>query len=116
MLKNKKMNTETYKLRRKVIDIIYDLKKHIDLPRIEVKITDDNQNTLGLGTMKGKPKIWIVERAVNMSHEKLVHIVAHEIGHAVFSLDHSQNCPLMGTTLTKPASLEQIVQVLAKAK
>lgn len=54
LVKNKNMNNEVYKLRRKVINIIYDLKKDLDLPRIIVRITDNNGNILGVGTMNEK--------------------------------------------------------------
>lgn len=117
-LTNKKMNPEVYAMRRKVIEIIYELKKHLDLPRIEVRITDNPEDTvIGMGTMCEATTIWIVERATEFPYESLRHLVGHEIGHAVFKLDHSDKCPLMkqGLSMVKPASLETIVKVLSKA-
>jgi hypothetical protein len=38
-IKNFKMNDDVYSLRRKVINMIYEVKNHIkDLPRVEVRI------------------------------------------------------------------------------
>lgn len=111
------MNQETYKLRRKVIDIIYKLKQHLNLPRIEVRITEDHPTYLGMGTMDSSRTIWIVQKACQFNEANLLHLVAHEIGHAVFKLDHDDNCPLMkqGLSMTRPASMETIIKVLSKS-
>lgn len=109
------MNADTYALRRKVIDIIYLLKNHLDLPRIEVRITDTpHDETLAIGTMDHTSVIWVTEKAVNMEYAELLHIVAHEIGHAVYKKKHNEKCPLMAPVLNKPCSLEKIIQVLKK--
>jgi len=117
---NKKMNSDVYQLRRKVIELIYSFKKSVDLPRIEVRITNNgtgkNEHTLGCGTMDKTTVIWIPERTVGMDAETLRHVVAHEIGHAVFKLKHNDNCPLMAPVLDAPATMEQIVKCFKKAK
>lgn len=117
-LKNKEMNQAVYAQRRKVMEIIYELKKYLELPRIEVRITENPQdNVIGMGTMCEAVTIWITERATEFPYESLRHLVAHEIGHAVFKLNHSGKCPLMkqGLSRVSPASLETIVSVLSKA-
>jgi Zn-dependent M32 family carboxypeptidase len=110
------MNDATYILRRRVIEQIYVLKKHLDLPRITVRITDDHETILGAGTMDNNVTIWITERAAKFDDKNLLHLVGHEIGHAVYKLNHKKNCPLMeqGNSLANPADLKTIVKVLKK--
>jgi Zn-dependent protease with chaperone function len=112
-LRNKEMNEATYALRRRVMDKIYLLKGNINLPRLTIRVTDSDPEILGMARM-GKGIIWVTEATINMSDEMLLHVVAHEVGHAVFSLPHNESCPLMGTYLKKPASLEQIVKILKR--
>ena len=116
LVKNKKMNNEVFKLRQKVMDIIYDLKKDLDLPRITVRITDNNGAILGVGTMNEKVAIWITDLAFSYSYKKLYHVVAHEIGHAVYKLEHDEDCPLMKATVNKGISKKKILEVLKKAE
>ena len=40
-----KMNDATYALRRNIMDAIYELKNHVELPRIEVRIVDGGDGT-----------------------------------------------------------------------
>ncbi len=87
-----KMNNNTYKLRRKVIDYIYDIKNrfNLDLPRIEVRISTMKKH-IGLG--------WYGENIIRikdtLKDNQLKATVLHEIGHAVFYLFHDDNCILM---------------------
>lgn len=115
-IKNLKMNDQVYALRRKVIDIIYTLKKDLDLPRIEVRIMENHETILASGTMDNTSVIWITESSANLPYENLLHLVAHEVGHAVFKLKHSNKCQLMkqGNTLNNPCTLEQIIKILKK--
>ena len=114
-IKNFDMNKETYKLRRQVIDLIYDAKNYgIDLPRIEVRIGSakkGHEHVLGVGRMS-KKIIWITEKAINNSTDYLRHVVYHEIGHAVFGLNHRESCPLMASELDKPVSRKQALSIL----
>lgn len=117
-LKNKEMNKNTYAQRRKVMNMIYLLKEHIDLPRIEVRVTENHDKWLGMGVLGGKGiVIWITEFGTELRDSSLLHLVAHEIGHSVFKLRHSDDCPLMkqGLSMNSPASLETIIKVLKKA-
>ena len=113
-LNNKKMNNEVYSLRRKVINIIYDIKKEVDLPRIEVRITDSHTHILGVGRMNCNI-IWITEECINCNPKTLFHVVAHEIGHAVFGLSHDDNCKLMKPIVISAATKKQAINVLKKA-
>ena len=63
-IKNFKMNDEVYKLRRQVINLIYEVKKEfLSFPRIEVRIGEArNHNVLGVAKLS-KKQIWITKRA-----------------------------------------------------
>jgi hypothetical protein len=94
-LSNKKMNDEVYVLRRRVINFIYKIKEYVEIPRIEVRITDNHHSVLGRATLKGNV-LWITERiASHASSYAFNVIVAHEILHAVFGVEHDDTCPVM---------------------
>jgi hypothetical protein len=95
-IKNFKMNDAVYKLRRQVINLIYEAKKEIkDLPRIEVRIGEARKkNVLGVAMLKDC-KIWITDDAINMGDDALRNVVFHEIVHAVTGFGHDEKCPLM---------------------
>ena len=99
-IKNFDMNDSTYKMRRQVINMLYEIKKEIkNFPRIEVRIGEArNHNVLGVAQLKDK-KIWITKRAVDMSEDALRNIVYHEVVHAVTGFGHDDLCPLMKPTL-----------------
>jgi len=99
-IKNHKMNDITYKKRRRVIDLIYEVKKEIkDLPRIEVRIGEARKkNVLGVAMLKDC-KIWITDDAINMGDDALRNVVFHEIVHAVTGFGHDDKCPLMKPNL-----------------
>ena len=99
MGKNLKMNDDVYTLRRKVIDEIYVaknlLRQHgIELPRLDVRITDNSGcNALGMARLN-QNIIWISKDGLNY-YGKLREIVFHEIVHAVTGFEHDTNCVLM---------------------
>jgi len=99
-IKNFKMNDEVYKLRRQVINLIYEVKKEfLSFPRIEVRIGEArNHNVLGVAKLSRK-QIWITKRAVDMSEDALRNIVYHEVVHAVTGFGHDEKCPLMKSSL-----------------
>jgi len=99
-IKNFDMNDNTYKMRRQVIDMLYEIKKEVkNFPRIEVRIGEArNHNVLGVAQLKDK-KIWITKRAVDMSEDALRNIVYHEVVHAVTGFGHDEKCPLMKSSL-----------------
>ena len=93
-MKNKKMNSEVYKLRRRVMNLIYEANTIVKLPRVTVRIIEDEKKALGYGQL-GNNIIWITERAVTASEFDLRTIVFHELIHAVYGIGHDDNCPLM---------------------
>ena len=99
-IKNFKMNDAVYKLRRQVIELIYEAKKEIkDLPRIEDRIGEPrNHKVLGVAELKNK-KIWITKDAIDLGQDSLRNIVFHEIVHAVTGFGHDEKCPLMQSKL-----------------
>jgi hypothetical protein len=99
-IKNFKMNDAVYKLRRKVIDLIYEVKSEIrSLPRIEVRIGEArNHRTLGVAALKDL-KIWITKDAIDLGPDALRNVVFHEIVHAVSGFGHDEKCSLMQPTL-----------------
>lgn len=89
-LTNLKMSDETYKLRRKVIDYIYEAKRiYPRLPRITVRITENDDKIAGLALVGGNT-IWITSDYVAKRG-----VVFHEILHACFGVRHIPGCPLM---------------------
>jgi len=100
--RNFKMNNEVYKIRRQVIDIIYQANKINRLPRIDVRVGQARHNILGIASM-GDCIIWI---DVDKSADKLLQVVLHEICHAVWSIEHDDNCPLM-SPVARPISDKQ---------
>ena len=114
-IKNNKMNDATYILRRKVISILYEAKDQgIKLPRINVRIgnpTEGNENVLGVG---GRLNIWITEKAINRGPDYLLHVTLHELCHAVFDLDHNENCPLMASSIGEPCEAREAWAIFRK--
>ena len=104
---NKRMNSDVYALRRKVINIIYEAKKlHPALPRIEVRICDSHNRILGQAAVKGCV-IWITESSVKKPALALRHVVMHEICHTVFGTDHFDDCLLMHPVIQKTTKAQQ---------
>ena len=58
--RNYKMNDEVYKLRKEVMNLIYEVKSVYDIPRIDVRIGESkNCNTLGIARLN-KNIIWML--------------------------------------------------------
>ena len=120
-IKNFIMNNEVYKLRHKVVSMLYEIKREVkDFPRIEVRIGEArNHNVLGVAKLKDK-KIWITKRAVDMSEDALRNVVYHEVVHAVTGFEHDDKCPLMkpymdGYLLNKKQCMEYLKKYLEPA-
>ena len=120
-IKNFIMNNEVYKLRHKVVSMLYEIKREVkDFPRIEVRIGEArNHNVLGVARLKDK-KIWITKRAVDMSEDALRNVVYHEVVHAVTGFEHDDKCPLMkpymdGHLLNKKQCMEYLKKYLEPA-
>lgn len=95
---NLEMNDDTYELRSRVMSFIYEAKEVVDLPRIDVRITEPTEDVRGAGRM-GENIIWVgADVARNMSDKNLRTTVYHELCHAVGAVGHQKGCPLMGTS------------------
>ena len=89
-IQSKRMSDEVYKMRREIIDIIYRVKKLVpNMPRISVRVADNDDEVLGCATMRGR-EMWITERSTSDFA-----VVLHEILHAWKGIDHDDNCKLM---------------------
>lgn len=100
--RNKEMDNDVYKLRRKVMEVVYDVKKVIpNLPRVTVRIADnpmgDKKDVVGLASTDERVVIWIPEHTFEYDELKFREIVLHELGHAVCKLEHDKSCPIMNT-------------------
>lgn len=122
-LRNKVMDSEVYALRRRVMALIYEIKEMVDIPRVEVRITDDHDSVLGMGSMGpsrgGRSWIWITERAITASEFDLRSIVYHEVLHAVYGVGHNDSCPLMKPThtpLSKAQAQKHFMKYAKKVK
>jgi len=106
--KNMKMDDDVYKLRRQVIDLLYELKRiKPDLPRITVRITEDKGNTLGVGRLN-ENIIWISKKATNQTKPHLRQTVYHEVLHTVYAVPHVEGDALMDVYIRKnPLSKEK---------
>ncbi len=122
-IKNFKMNDAVYKLRRQVIDLIYEAKRGgVNLPRIAVRIgeqTARHKNVLGCAKISGN-QMWITKDAIDLGLDTLRNIVFHEIAHAVYGTQHDESCPLMsaevGTILNKEDCLKHLLKYQPQEK
>jgi hypothetical protein len=110
-LKNLKMNDNTYALRRKVIELVYEARRMVKLPRIEVRITEDDPMILGQAVLKSN-QIWISQKVVK--DYDLRAIVWHEIIHAVLGVGHDEKCPLMASTYKRALPKYEADRLLVK--
>ena len=114
-IKNFKMNDETYKLRRRVINILYEARdRSIILPRVNVRIGEsahEYKNVLGVG---GGHNIWITKKAIDRGYQYLLHVVLHELCHSVFNLPHNEKCKLMSSKLSAPCEVEEAWKIFRK--
>lgn len=91
-MKNKEMNKETYALRKQVMALIYEIKEFAEIPRISVRVTENDGCVLGRARLN-RGEIWIAEKSIK--GYDLRTIVYHEIVHAVYGAEHDESCPLM---------------------
>jgi hypothetical protein len=99
--KNRSMNDHTYKLRRSVMDIIYDFKRRYGIPRQTIRIVDRCgeshegwHNVIGYAGM-GQNYVHIRGDWASKNRESLIPLVAHEVVHSVLSIGHDKECKLM---------------------
>lgn len=97
--KLKTMDNDTYALRRKVMNIIYQIKNSgYDIPRIEVRIvsetTDTQKEVCGYAYLS-ENVVHIAEKYAKADDDMLTHLVLHEVVHAVTGFRHDDKCYLM---------------------
>ncbi len=117
---NLRMDDNTYKLRRQVIDIIYQAKNvlrnnGIALPRLDVRIittNEANRHVLGVARLNDNI-VWISTDTLTKYKEHLRDVVYHEIVHASTGFMHDNSCPLMGESINlMPLSDDQANRLL----
>ena len=113
--KNFKMNDEVYQLRRKVINMIYEVKNKIkSLPRIDVRIgTHSCDRILAVAKLK-KNIIWVTEDAIKQGEDQLRNTVYHELVHAVTGFGHDEKCPLMESKANHTLNKQECMEALMK--
>jgi predicted SprT family Zn-dependent metalloprotease len=92
------MNDETFALRRKVMNVLYEIKKRgFNLPRIEVRILDHTEACAY--AYLGKNICHFNRKYMIPKYESLfVQIVLHEVIHATFGVGEVIGCRLMHCT------------------
>ena len=95
---NFKMTDEVYKLRKKVINVLYDLKNNgFNIPRIDVRIGQHkNCQVLGVARLNNNI-IWITEKAIDKKENEFYHTVLHELIHTIYGCEHDEKCHIMST-------------------
>lgn len=103
-----------FQKRKEVMEIIYELKKYVDLPRIEVKIAETikGHSTAGRGYTDSTNAIVISGKLEGMI---LYAVVLHEIVHTAFKYKgHNEKCILMCSSVSKGHSKEKYLQAFLK--
>jgi Zn-dependent peptidase ImmA (M78 family) len=92
----KQMNSNTYELRKKVMEIIYECKKNgFILPRIEIRIVNEQTDACAYAYL-GKNIIHVNEKYITENYSKyFTQIILHEIVHACFGIGEIKGCKLM---------------------
>jgi hypothetical protein len=112
--KNLEMNSHVFTLRRKVIALIYEAKRLVpNLPRVEVRIVEDEGKILGMASMMSK-HISIMSSTVSDNDDVLRHVVFHELVHTLFGVRHIETCPLMKAIVNIPATKQEIHAIFKK--
>lgn len=97
--KNNRMNDKTYAERRIVMDFIYQAKKLLrengmDMARVDVRIAtrEDGETAVGKARMRDNI-IWMPSDYLNSRFT--YQVVLHELCHALWGIEHDNNCALM---------------------
>lgn len=71
------------------------------MPRVEVRITENHHggHVLGIGRM-GDCIVWFPKQLFNEAEHIIAAVTYHELCHAVFCIEHDENCPLMSSAVT----------------
>jgi hypothetical protein len=93
-MSNLNMDNKVYLLRRKVIDMIYEINNEIiRLPRLNVRVTNDSiqEGILGVGSMNNDYIIWIPLRTFDLPKGDFRSVVYHEVLHSAYKIGHSKD-------------------------
>ena len=120
-MQNKQMNENTYKERRVIMNHLYTLKNYVkkqgmDIPRINIRIIEANSKTPALGVGRAiDTTIWIPIKFFKNTHleKHLLFVVAHEVLHAAYNLNHDENCPLMCPRLNTNVSNAEVLRIFS---
>ena len=96
------------------MEIIYSIKKVVNLPRIEVKIATRDQlsNPIGLGWTDDN-SIIVIDGELNGID--LYQVVLHEIVHTAFKYTgHNENCLLMSSHLKRGGTKQEYFNAFLK--
>jgi len=126
------MTPELYKLRRKIIDILYHAKKllpDMELPRLTVRIVDFDyvdgkaiagNNKTGVAYLNGQYTFYISKDMESWTDLQLYRTVLHEMAHAWFNQKHVDNNILMSperpaaNDIAQPSMLDKEFVKLAR--
>lgn len=119
---NKKMNDNTYKERRIIMNHLYTLKNHVkkqgmDIPRINVRISERTEQNTPLGVGRHIDcTIWIPINYFqdNKLEKHLLFVTAHEILHAAYNVPHNNKCKLMCPKLNTKISNAEVLRIFSE--
>ena len=124
-----KMDQDVYQMRRKVMDVIYEVKKNgYKLPRVEVRIVEEGQeNIMGYAYLNQNivhiKREWINSESTtdfigfdtgSTNEDRLTHLVLHEIVHAVTGFHHEEKCYLMNPIVPNNVNVEKSWEAFSK--
>jgi predicted SprT family Zn-dependent metalloprotease len=91
-----KMDDNIYQLRRKVMDVLYEIKNRgYNIPRVEVRVVSEDTEACAYAYL-GKNIIHFNKKYMNVSN--FTQVVLHEVVHASFGVGEVVGCRLMHCT------------------
>ena len=124
-----KMDQDVYQMRRKVMDVIYEVKRNgYKIPRVEVRIVEEGQeNIMGYAYLNQNivhiKREWINSESTtdfigfdtgSTNEDRLTHLVLHEIVHAVTGFHHEDKCYLMNPIVPNNVNVEKSWEAFSK--
>lgn len=107
--KNLQMNSEVFALRKRAMKFVYEARNLVsNLPRVEIRIVENDGAALGKARIDGVKSISIHVKTFTASEEMLRHVVFHELCHTLFKTKHDEKCKLMMSIVTTAAPKEYI--------
>ena len=113
-IRNKRMNSDTFKQRQVVMQFVREAKTLLGdkFRRIDVRVGERAHNCIVGGQVLGLARlgddiIWIPESTLERNTDTIRHVVLHEIVHALTGKGHDESCPLMASFF-KPHPKETI--------